>query len=46
MHERNTLNLLSESKLVPWYSIFLESYSIFTRKRIVTKWALYEIEEQ
>lgn len=31
MHERNTWNLLSESKLVPWYSIFLESYSIFTR---------------
>lgn len=30
MHERNTWNLLSESKLVPWYSIFLESYSIFT----------------
>lgn len=31
MHERNTLNLLSESRLVPWYSVFLESYSIFTR---------------
>lgn len=42
MHERNTLNLLSESKLAPWYSIFLESYSIFTR--ISSKKNCYEVK--
>lgn len=42
MHERNTLNLLSESRLVPWYSVFLESYSIFTR--ISSKRNCYEVK--